>query len=65
MNAKKNKNLALKFGIQTYQILTNDNEVYTSSLSSILLAVRRITNVLKIKGSDKRGQDIKKNLIHF
>ena len=62
---QKNKKLALKFGIQTYQILTNDDEVCIASLSSILLAVRRITNVLKIKGSDKRGQDIKKNLIHF
>jgi len=31
--------LALKLGIQTYQILTNDDEVCIPSLSSILLAV--------------------------
>ena len=37
----KNKKLqALKLGIQTYQILTNDDEVCIPSLSSILLAVR-------------------------
>ena len=35
----KNKQLALKLGIQTYQILTNDDEVCIPSLSSILLAV--------------------------
>ena len=33
----KKKKLALKLGIQTYQILTNDDEV--CSLTSILLAV--------------------------
>ena len=32
--------MALKLGIQTYQILTNDNEVCVPSLSNILLAVR-------------------------
>ena len=35
----KNKKLALKLGILTYQILTNDDEVCIPSLSSILLAV--------------------------
>ena len=35
----KNMTLALKLGIQTYQILTNDDEVCIPSLSSILLAV--------------------------
>ena len=35
----KNENLALKLGIQTYQILANDDEVCIPSLSSILLAV--------------------------
>ena len=35
----ENKNLALKLGIQTYQILTYDDEVCIPSLSSILLAV--------------------------
>ena len=35
------KKLALKLGIQTYQILTNDDEVCIPSLSSILLAVDR------------------------
>ena len=33
--------MALKLGIQTYQILTNDDEVGIPSLSSILLAVCR------------------------
>ena len=32
--------LALNSGIQTYQILTNDDEVCIPSLSSILLAVK-------------------------
>ena len=31
--------MALKLGIQTYQILTSDDEVCIPSLSSILLAV--------------------------
>ena len=34
--------LALNLGIQTYQILTNDDEVCIPSLSSILLAVYKI-----------------------
>ena len=33
--------MALKLGIQTYQILTNDDEVCIPSLSSILIAVKR------------------------
>ena len=36
---KEIKKLALKLGIQTYQILRNDDEVCIPSLSSILLAV--------------------------
>ena len=35
----KNDKLALNSGIQTYQILTNDDEAFIPSLSSILLAV--------------------------
>ena len=35
----KKKKLALKLGIQAYQILTNDDEVCVPILSSILLAV--------------------------
>jgi hypothetical protein len=35
----KNKKLALKLGIQTFQILTNNDEVCIPSLSSIFLAV--------------------------
>ena len=31
--------MALKLGIETYQILTNDDEVCIPSLSSIILAV--------------------------
>ena len=34
--------MALNSGIQTYQILTNDDEVCIPSLSSILLAVLRV-----------------------
>ena len=36
---QKNKKLALELGLQTYQILTNDDEVCITSLSTILLAV--------------------------
>ena len=36
---KKSKKLALKLGIQTYQILTKDDEVCIPSLFSIILAV--------------------------
>jgi hypothetical protein len=36
---KKNKKLALNSGIQTNQILKNDDEVCIPSLSSVLLAV--------------------------
>ena len=39
MSKKKKKKLALNSQIQTYQILTNDDEVGIPSLSSILLAV--------------------------
>ena len=38
---QKDKKLALKLGIQTYQILTNDDELCIPSISSILLAVVR------------------------
>ena len=37
------KTLALKLEIQTYQILTNDDEFCIPSLSSIVLAVLRLT----------------------
>ena len=36
----KNKKLAINSGIQTYQVLTNDDKVCIPSFSSILLAVR-------------------------
>ena len=36
----KSKKLALNSGIQTYQILTNDDKVCIPRLSSILLAVK-------------------------
>ena len=36
---KQNRKLALNSGIQTNQILTNDDEVCIQRLSSILLAV--------------------------
>ena len=38
----KKKEMALNLGIQTYKILTNDDEVCIPSLSSILLAVRKL-----------------------
>ena len=44
----KNKKLALNLGIETYQILTNDDEVCIPSLSSILIAVLK---QIKIKSS--------------
>ena len=48
MNTQKNKKLALNLGIQTYQNLTNDDEVCIPSLSSILLAVpKKITNMMQ------------------
>ena len=39
MQKKKKKKLALTSGIQTYQILTSDDEVCIPSPSSIILAV--------------------------
>ena len=39
LQSQKNKKLALNSGIQTYQILTNDDEVSIPSLSSIFLSV--------------------------
>ena len=57
MNAKKYEIGFKSSGIQTYQILTNDDEVCKPSLSSILLAVTRQSNfsskvtVKKIKSS--------------
>ena len=41
MSVKENKKLALKLGIQTYQILPKDDEVCIPSLSNILLAVQK------------------------
>ena len=35
--------MALKLGIQTYQILTNDDEVCIPSLSTIPLAVQGVS----------------------
>ena len=46
----KNKKLALNSGIQTNQILTNNDEVCIPSLSSIILAV-----VVILKGSHVTG----------
>ena len=40
----KNKNFALKLGIQIYQILNNNDEVCIPSLISILLAVQASKN---------------------
>ena len=41
----KNKKWALRLGIQTYQILTNDDEVCIPSLSSIRLAVIKMKTI--------------------
>ena len=40
--------LALELGIQTYQILTNNDEVYITSFSGILLAVAIQKNILDL-----------------
>ena len=40
--------MTLKLGIQTYQILTNDDEVGIPSLSSILLAVLEKKGTLRV-----------------
>ena len=45
--------MALNLGIQTYQILTKDDEFCISSLSSIILAVLENESVLKFKDGDK------------
>ena len=45
----KNKKLALNSGIQTYQILTNDDEVCIPSISGILLAVTDLCRKLASK----------------
>ena len=42
--------MALKLGIQTHQILTNNVEVSIPSLSSILLAVENSTDYYSRKG---------------
>ena len=42
----KNKKKALNSGIQTYQILTNDDEVCIPSLSNILVAVLKGSFIL-------------------
>ena len=47
-NKNKNKELALKLEMQTYQILTNDDEVCILSLSTILLAVAIRKNILDL-----------------
>ena len=45
---KKNRKLALNSGIQTNQILTNDDEVCIQRLSSILLAVNNLFEKKKL-----------------
>ena len=44
MQTPKKKKLALELGIQTYQILENDDEVCIPSLSSILFAVYELNS---------------------
>ena len=44
---KESKKFALKLGIQTYKILTKDDEVCIPSLFSIFLAVKAKKNIGK------------------
>ena len=44
IKGQKNKKMALKLEVQTYQILTNDNDVCIPNLFSIPLAVLAIHN---------------------
>ena len=46
--------MALKLGIQTYQILTNDDEVCIQSLSSILLAVKALLEILVLRRDNRK-----------
>ena len=49
----KNDKLSLNSGIQTYQILTNDDEVCIPSLSIILLAVHCTQRTWRIIMNEK------------
>ena len=51
----KNKELALNSGIQTYQILTNDDKVCIPSPSNIFLAVLLSSEVVVILVASKNG----------
>ena len=51
--------MALKLGIQTYQLWTNDDEVCIPSLSSILIAVQwnrysNVSSIIMSKSDDLR-----------
>ena len=48
------KKLALELGIQTYQILPNDDEVCIPSLSSIFLAVKHMKRIENENSTSKR-----------
>ena len=48
---QKNKKLSFNSRIQTYQVLTNDDEVCIPSLSSILIAVPRKSQILEISST--------------
>ena len=57
--------MALKLGIYTYEILTNDGEVCTSSVSSILLNSCNISWVMSLKMLEKQGSDYNRSIESF
>ena len=63
---RQKKKLALELGIQTYQILTNDDEVYIPSLSSIFSAVTAIFKWIKIHELHERvGSNQQQLVMHY
>ena len=58
--SKKDKILALKLGIQTYQILSNNDEVCIPSLSSILVAVPII--ITNFRGKISSQNNVQDNM---
>ena len=57
--------MALNSGIQTNQILTNDDEVCIPRVSSILLAVRTLLNLRPKKRRKKIGKFTVAKIRHF
>ena len=55
--------MPLKLGMQTYQILTNDDEVFIPSLSSIFLAVSITFHEIIVIHIFKMDSIFEKNMI--